>query len=1145
MKKKRDFLVAWLWLPILLLFILPQSAFSYTNGQKLVVDGITYIVKDASKFTLAVGGTTKSGTVTVPSEIHVADGTFTVVDVLYDSGAGPEGSSNGYSHVTTLYLPNTLTSISSIVSSGIKELHLPASLQTITRSAFLNVGYLPNFVLDKDNKNFELDDNGILYTKGKEILIAVPSGINFGEQGILELPEGLKTIWLASISNPTIKKLVIPSTVTNIPSNWPSIIRNSGNITDIEVNPNNKTYRSEDGMLIRRSDNCLITYPMGRKDATLNIPESVTSIERNAVSFNSYITSVKLNNVEELGTWAIFQCNSLKELGIGSKLKTYNNGAIGKCRSFAKYTVSSDNPYLSSDEGGVLYNKDKTTLYNYPPAKEGDTFNIPETVSTIAGYAFDAARNIKSLTIPKTVKTIGLFAFSDMSSCTNFTFEEKSQVTRFEYRSFVSCTALKSITLPTSLKSFGTEVFNGCNALNTIIIPDGSQLQSLNSITSAKNVEKIVFEGSCTLTTINPSTFSYLTKLKEINLPPTLTTIGSNAFQGCTSLAKVTFGDNPSIQTIGQGAFANCGLTSIDIPSSVVTIDRDAFENCTALTSVNLSASTKTVSPEAFLHCSNLKEFNVDKNNPYYSSVNGYLLNKDKNKLIIFPPAKANADLTLLPPTLTEIGDFAFFDCPNLTNIVIPQKVAKIGARAFGKDTNLTSIAFLCDTFLDPSNINQQENYMSIDDGSQDPDMFKNINIYVRSDLREKYEASDYYKKFKNGSKIPTSFKTSHPGDKGTAGNEADEYFPLSDTGMMLLSTKAKVNTFVASDKVVNPSDNTERSVNMIADYAFEGSDVNEVVLKSNIRSIGALAFWTSLNKTTQGGVTKYTPASTTIKNIFFCGEAGDIQLATKDFELSDDSREFDSSNQHIYVRKSQLSGFKAENALGKYTSIIDYKIPGITIKNCYGSFSREFDTDLSEYFSENSGKARVAAFTGKLTGVIKGTGDNTETDYHIRMSSIDVNGGKSGDYGYIPANTGVLLKVLDGKTTPDGFWYAIGEEQGQYDNTVTGVMKGVTVNGSTLSAESGVTRYVLNGGVFRPVKSTISIPIHKAYLELDNPTNAKINLIFDGDEATGIRTVQEATNGDDEPVYNLQGQRVANPRHGVFIKGGRKIVVK
>ncbi|MEE5993784.1 MAG: leucine-rich repeat protein, partial [Oscillospiraceae bacterium] len=93
----------------------------------------------------------------------------------------------------------------------------------------------------------------------------------------------------------------------------------------------------------------------------------------------------------------------------------------------------------------------------------------------------------------------------------------------------------------------------------------------------------------------------------SITIPDSVTTIGSSAFSGCTSLTSVTIPD--SVTTIGEFAFSECTrLTSVTIPDSVTTIEAGAFSGCTSLTSVTIPDSVTTIGNDAFYGCTNLKD---------------------------------------------------------------------------------------------------------------------------------------------------------------------------------------------------------------------------------------------------------------------------------------------------------------------------------------------------------------------------------------------------------------------------------------------------------------------------------------------------------------------------------------------------------
>ena len=222
-------------------------------------------------------------------------------------------------------------------------------------------------------------------------------------------------------------------------------------------------------------------------------------------------------------------------------------------------------------------------------------------------------------------------------------------------------------------------------------------------------------------------------------------------------------------------------------------------------------------------------------------------------------------------------------------------------------------------------------------------------------------------------------------------------------------------------------------------------------------------------------------------------------------------------------------------------------------INTKYATFAREFDVDFKECVTENG--SRVAAFVSG-SKVEYGKPDYGTATYRIRMTSIDCNGGVSDSYGYVPANTGVLLKVIDNKIATNGdFYYTIGEKDDVQYNITNSVMKGVTVKPTTILSMSQSVCYVMQGGTFRKVKGTVpNFPVHKAYLKVKKPAGAKLILQFDDEEiaaegeetTTGVDEVStDENNKNDDAYYNLNGQRVDNPQKGIYIHRGKKVIIK
>ena len=204
---------------------------------------------------------------------------------------------------------------------------------------------------------------------------------------------------------------------------------------------------------------------------------------------------------------------------------------------------------------------------------------------------------------------------------------------------FYNCSGLTSVTIPSSVTTIGCSTFSGCKSLTNITIP--------NSVTS-----------------IRKYAFYHCSGLTSVTIPSSVTSIGNSAFDGCK------------------------GLTSITIPNSVTSIDIDAFHGCSSLTSITIPNSVTTIGDEAFSGCKGLTSIKVDaKNSKYDSRENcNAIIETSTNTLI------AGCKNTIIPNSVTTIGETAFFGCSGLTSINIPSSVTSIGDYAFWYCSGLTSI---------------------------------------------------------------------------------------------------------------------------------------------------------------------------------------------------------------------------------------------------------------------------------------------------------------------------------------------------------------------------------------------------------------------------------------------------------------------
>lgn len=1143
---------------ILLLVILMSSvsAYAYVEGEYFVKDHITYRVIDASASNpkLAVYNVRGvSGTVTIPAKVF--DGKDVYFTVTQIGGARDSNDPVRWDKsITGVKLPETIKSIGNYCFYGVSitTLTLPAGFSEIDSRAYALLSRcekLKEFKVAPGNSHF-ISDDGVLYTTGHKALVSIPSAKDFSSTGYTYTINAATTKVYSDAIGPTsqLQKLVIPASVTDIyMRTWPTFAYHPEKLKEIEVAAANPKYCSIDGVLYSKDKTKLIYYPAGKEDPVFKFPDEVRTIPYSYCMYlNKFVKKLDLNKVDSLAKFAICACIQVKEIRIPATLTNIGEGMFAAFDKLEKYIVDPANPNYSSDANGILFNKDKTVLLAYPKGRTGE-YAIPSGVKRIGAQAFMQAA-ITKITIPANLSEIGQEAFRE-AKLTTVSFEEPSKITDMEHLQFLWCYGLKTVTLPTSLKVLGC-AFNGCTNLETVNVPNGAQLESIaeNAFTACDKLTNFNFLGSSKLKTIGNSAFADKVKLKEFNFPASVTLIGTNAFGNTPSMEKVTFKDNSAMISFDQGAFSNSGIKSIKIPASVKSIGKDAFKNCNVLERVDIPAVCTDIHPEAFKFDSKLANINVDAANPKYSSVQGILLSKDKSELLIFPPGKARTDFTLLPPSITKIGNYAFYEGgANFTNIVIPAKVNSIGERAFGLTPHLKTVTLLCDEVIPSSKIAQGPNTMSFDDGTVASDKATNhVTVYVRKSLLSQYKADAFWKKFN----LQPSFTVKTEG--GTA--DTDEYIPTSETTVDFLSTTANVKTFVLPKQVKGPA--KTYNVGLIGDYAFENANGNikEVVVKANVDYIGAMAFVTK-TKRNPGNI--ISPVSTTIKQVIFTSNTPATQLSRKQFSLNPTFSEFfrgtngtGNCQQLIYVKKSKLSDYKSK--WSDYASALDYKIKGdgnapFTIGTKYGTFAREFDTDFSDY-QKTKGNTKVAAFVA-ASPIRKGNGDYGTSTYHVSMTSIDLKGGSNGNFGYIPSGTGVLLKVLDKTSTPSDFYYTIGEQDNRSFTIAGNVLQGVTVNNAKVNASASSPVYIMQSGIFRKADAPINdFTVHKAYAKLGTlPSGAKVIFGFDDGETTDINGVENDKNNteQDDVWYSLSGQRVHQPQRGVYIHNGKKVVIK
>ncbi len=641
-------------------------------------------------------------------------------------------------------------------------------------------------------------------------------------------------------SCPNLREVTIPDSVTKIET---YAFNSCSSLTTITI-PKNVEYIGKqafwgsaltevtiEGNSLTEIDNLAFAFCESLK--TINIPSSIETIGEQAFQHCGVLKTTGLetgtSNLTSIGTEA-FSSTMIKSISIPSTCTDINKNAFTRCSKLQEINVDEENSKYSSEDG-ILYDKNKETLYLYPAAKTGSSYTTPDGLKTIGAYAFEENQRLRDVTIndgvetiersafkgagvetvimPDSVTSIGELAFYNSKSLSEITLSKNLK--EIPDYIFYNCSSLSEVEIPASVKKIGTNILSGCESLEKVTIkspeltsisssafsgtPDDVKFDvetnaiknmlvdtcgvSADRITSAgkdpkPSIENFTLDGiyykvlsdptdtangtvqvgsgysgsfevtlemaknlveipetvteettgnTYTVVAIGENAFAAAwdsswednrpSRIKNISIPKTVTSIGKNAFYNASNLETITFAEGSQLTSIGENAFDTCtSLKEIALPDGFKTIGEAAFADCKALKtatvgnaleeigaeafkrsgleSINLPATLKTIGTDAFYECNSLKAINVSGTGAY-TSEDGVLLSDRGKTLLVYPAAKTTTEYTV-PDSVEAISDKAFYGNTRIIELNTGKNTKTIGKYAFGNMSALTTL---------------------------------------------------------------------------------------------------------------------------------------------------------------------------------------------------------------------------------------------------------------------------------------------------------------------------------------------------------------------------------------------------------------------------------------------------------------------
>lgn len=623
--------------------------------------------------------------------LTVTDCATTATDVVVPAGvkAIADRAFSGCSSLERVTLPDGLETIGYQAfqyCEKLTEITIPGSVKKIGQYAFYCCSALQRVTLESGVE--KIGSNAF-------------SGCTALEQVTLE--EGLTSIGVWAFSScPKIREITIPASVTELGSSCLNrdvlIYCHAGSAAETYARDIGYAYAVLEENPVVSGDFVLVGTKVCKytgSGSTSVVPEGVTEIgqfafytAQNASALQEIILPETL---EKIGKSAFSARSALIQIPAG--VTEIGDGAFSSlstvvviegspahiwAQNNTKYIVADES--LTRESGFVISG---TTLVRYIGSEAELT--IPQGVTEIGENAFYENTSVQSVIAPDGLLSVGSNAFRGCTALTSC--DLPNSVTSIGMCAFYNCAELAECSMPDGLTQLGGGAFEGCLKLAGEMDLHGVTAIPENAFYNCAQVTSFVLSPE--LTDIGNGAFAMCAALTQLDLPDSVTSIGSSAlmytgitsmdipqgvtqiknaaFMNCKALKEVSI--PASVTSIGEIAFVGCSaLTAISLPEGLEQIADYAFDSCTGLTSVQLPSTLKSLGENAFYGCSVLTEIEI----PGSVETMGYGVFEACEKL----------EKAVIGEGVKEIGEYAFTSCLKLSTVVLPQSLTSIGEYA-------------------------------------------------------------------------------------------------------------------------------------------------------------------------------------------------------------------------------------------------------------------------------------------------------------------------------------------------------------------------------------------------------------------------------------------------------------------------------